>query len=155
MRNPRDLVRSCNHPAVITGSRFYRSKPRIGSRSLRATGVPVLRYQGSLDAMADSTHSQSARGLQKMGWDSVMKFDDVRPVPYRAARVWLADGTRMLACGPAKDGGASRAKLPRQDGNLRSGRRKLRSFRKPFGRKLRLAPRLKPETIAAASAASH
>ena len=31
-----------------------------------------------------------------MGWDSVMKFDDVRPVPYRAVRVWLADGTRML-----------------------------------------------------------
>ena len=25
-----------------------------------------------------------------------MKFEDVRPVPYRAVRVWLADGTRML-----------------------------------------------------------
>ena len=31
-----------------------------------------------------------------MGWDSMMKFDDVRPVPYRAVRVWLSDGTRML-----------------------------------------------------------
>jgi uncharacterized membrane protein len=26
----------------------------------------------------------------------VMKYDDVRPVPYRAVRVWLSDGTRML-----------------------------------------------------------
>ena len=25
-----------------------------------------------------------------------MKYDDVRPVPYRAVRVWLSDGTRML-----------------------------------------------------------
>ncbi|MET0252674.1 MAG: hypothetical protein ABW214_01420 [Terrimicrobiaceae bacterium] len=31
-----------------------------------------------------------------MDSDSVMKYDDVRPVPYRAVRVWLADGTRML-----------------------------------------------------------
>ena len=25
-----------------------------------------------------------------------MKYDDIRPVPQRAVRVWLADGTRML-----------------------------------------------------------
>jgi hypothetical protein len=25
-----------------------------------------------------------------------MKYDDVRPVPYRAVRVWLANGTRTL-----------------------------------------------------------
>jgi hypothetical protein len=35
-------------------------------------------------------------GFNKMDSDSVMKYDDVRPVPYRAVRVWLADGTRML-----------------------------------------------------------
>jgi hypothetical protein len=29
--------------------------------------------------------------------DSELKqYDDVRPVPYRAVRVWLADGTRVL-----------------------------------------------------------
>ena len=25
-----------------------------------------------------------------------MKYDDVKPVPYRAVRVWLADGTKLL-----------------------------------------------------------
>ena len=25
-----------------------------------------------------------------------MKYDDVKPVPHRAVRVWLADGSRML-----------------------------------------------------------
>jgi hypothetical protein len=25
-----------------------------------------------------------------------MKYDDVRPVPYRAVRVWLSDGSRVL-----------------------------------------------------------
>jgi len=24
------------------------------------------------------------------------QYDDVRPIPYQAVRVWLADGTRML-----------------------------------------------------------
>jgi hypothetical protein len=26
----------------------------------------------------------------------LMQYDDVKPVPHRAVRVWLADGTRML-----------------------------------------------------------
>jgi hypothetical protein len=25
-----------------------------------------------------------------------MQFDDVKPVPYKAVRVWLSDGTRVL-----------------------------------------------------------
>ena len=31
-----------------------------------------------------------------MEGDVCMKYDDVKPVPRRAVRVWLADGTRML-----------------------------------------------------------
>jgi hypothetical protein len=42
-----------------------------------------------------SAHSQDARDFKKDS-DFVMKYDEVRPVPYRAVLVSLADGTRML-----------------------------------------------------------
>ena len=31
-----------------------------------------------------------------MEGDFCMKYDDVKPVPHRAVRVWLADGSRVL-----------------------------------------------------------
>jgi hypothetical protein len=36
---------------------------------------PLLRHQGRLDSMTPSTHHESARGLQKNGWDSL---DEIR-----------------------------------------------------------------------------
>jgi hypothetical protein len=38
------------------------------------------------------------------------QFDDVRPIPRVAVRVWLADGTRRSECGPGPDGGAARVR---------------------------------------------
>jgi hypothetical protein len=31
-----------------------------------------------------------------MDSDFGVKYDDLKPVPYKAVRVWLADGTRLL-----------------------------------------------------------
>jgi hypothetical protein len=33
---------------------------------------------------------------KKMDSDFGVKYDDLKPVPYKAVRVWLADGTRLL-----------------------------------------------------------
>jgi hypothetical protein len=40
----------------------------------------------------------TATGVSAQAYEGifVMKYDDVKPVPHRAVRVWLADGSRML-----------------------------------------------------------
>ena len=41
---------------------------------------------------------------------------DPEPVAYKAVRVWLSDGSRMLACGRGSNGGVLKENQARQVG---------------------------------------
>jgi hypothetical protein len=45
---------------------------------------------------------------------------DPEPVAYKAVRVWLSDGSRMLACGRGSNGGVLKEKSSPSGGSLKN-----------------------------------
>ena len=69
-----------------------------------------------------------------MGWDSMMKFDDVRPVPYRAVRVWLSDGTRMLGMWTGERWWSVKGEITQARWELEERKKKTKKLRKALGK---------------------
>jgi hypothetical protein len=63
-----------------------------------------------------------------------MQYDDVKPVPYRAVRVWLADGTRMLGMWTGERWWSSKGEITPLRWELEERRKKTKKLRKALRR---------------------
>jgi hypothetical protein len=63
-----------------------------------------------------------------------MRYDDVKPVPYRAVRVWLADGTRMLGMWTGERWWSSKGEITPLRWELEERRKKTKKLRKALRR---------------------
>jgi hypothetical protein len=61
-----------------------------------------------------------------------MKYDDVKPVPHRAVRVWLADGSRMLGMWTGEKWWSVKGEINPVNWELEERPKRPRSLRKHF-----------------------
>ena len=75
-----------------------------------------------------------------MEGDFCMKYDDVKPVPHRAVRVWLADGSRMLGMWTGEKWWSAKGEINPVKWELEERPKRPKSLRKRYG-----VPRKKSE----------
>jgi hypothetical protein len=63
-----------------------------------------------------------------------MQYDDVKPVPYRAVRIWLPDGTRMLGMWTGTKWWSTKGEVAPVKWELEERRKKTDKLRKALRR---------------------
>jgi hypothetical protein len=63
-----------------------------------------------------------------------MQYDDVKPVPYRAVRIWLPDGTRMLGMWTGTKWWSTKGEIAPVKWELEERRKKTDKLRKALRR---------------------
>ena len=63
-----------------------------------------------------------------------MQYDDVKPVPYKAVRVWLPDGTRMLGMWTGTKWWSTKGEIAPVKWELEERRKKTDKLRKALRR---------------------